>query len=302
MSLLHTAAAPLGASVPKRATLFGLSAVAGGLAGLAWSVDLTNWAYYGFLQGFLDPRAPIASLAVGVALAYLVGLIHVTTVCYFPAALASLPLVQAARDKRDWLKMALALTGGMVVVTALFGAIVGGAGGAFAGLGASSRPMSLVMKPVLIVMGLLMLIVALGEFGLVRRLLPELHPAQSLQESSPNPGTGSPYRRAAVLGVLNAATFGVICTRPTYLTLLAYIAVVGSIGYGVVALAAYGVGLASPIALGGFGLLPAGRSTRFLAWLEARREAIHVVQGILLAFLGTLTVAFFWVRYAVPAA
>jgi cytochrome c biogenesis protein CcdA len=302
MSLLQTAAPTRTSILPKRATMFGLSAIAGGLAGLVWSVDLTNWAYYGFLQGFLDPRAPIATLAVGVALAYLVGFIHVTTVCYFPAAVAALPLVQVARDKRDWLKTALVLTGGMVVVTALFGAIIGGAGGAFVGLGASSRPMALVMKPVLIAMGLLMLIVALGEFGLVRRLLPELHPAQSLADASSKPVTGNRYRPAAALGVLIAATFGIICTRPTYLTLLAYVAVVGSVGYGVVAFAAYGVGLASPIALGGFGLLPAGRSTRLLAWLEARREAIHVVQGILLAFLGALTVAFFWVRYAIPAA
>jgi cytochrome c biogenesis protein CcdA len=213
---------------------------------------------------------------------------------------AALPLVQVARDKRDWLKTALALMGGMVVVTALFGAIVGGAGGAFAGLGASARPMALVMKPVLVAMGLLMVLAALGEFGLVRRLLPELHPAQRLGEASVQPVTGSPYRRAAALGVIMAATFGIICTRPTYLALLAYVAVVGSIGYGVVALAAYGVGLASPIALGGFGLLPAGRSTRVLAWLESRREAIHIAQGILLAFLGALTVAFFWVRYAIP--
>jgi cytochrome c biogenesis protein CcdA len=214
---------------------------------------------------------------------------------------AALPLVQVARDKRDWLKTALVLMGGMVVVTALFGAIVGGVGGAFAGLGASARPMALVMKPVLIGMGLLMLIVALGEFGLVRRLLPELHPAQDLGEAGSVPVNGNRYRRAATLGVIIAATFGVVCTRPTYLALLAYIAVVGSVGYGVVALAAYGIGLASPIALGGFGLLPAGRSTRFLAWLETRREAIHVMQGILLAFLGALTVAFFWVRYAIPA-
>ena len=79
MGLLHLADAA-GMAAPKRAILFGLSAVAGGLAGLGWNVDLTNWAYYGFLEGFLDPRAQIANLAVGVALAYLVGFIHVTTV------------------------------------------------------------------------------------------------------------------------------------------------------------------------------------------------------------------------------
>jgi len=211
-----------------------------------------------------------------------------------------LPLVQVAKDKRDWLKTALVLMAGMVVVTALFGAVVGGVGGVFAGLGASARPMALVMKPVLIGMGLLMVLAALGEFGLVPRLLPELHPAQRLAEVSASPVRGSPYRRAAALGVLIAGTFGIICTRPTYLALLAYVAVVGSVLYGAVALAVYGIGLASPIALGGFGLLPAGRSTRLLGWLETNREAIHLAQGVLLAFLGAVTAAFFWVRYAIP--
>ena len=148
-----------------------------------------------------------------------------------------MPLVQVAKDKRDWLKTALVFMVGMVVVTALFGAIVGGAGGAFAGLAASARPMALVMKPVLIAMGLLMVLVALGEFGLVPRLLPELHPAQRLAEVSAEPVRGGPYRQAGALGALLAATFGIICTLPTYLALVAYVAVVGSVLYGAVALA-----------------------------------------------------------------
>ena len=111
---------------------------------------------------------------------------------------------------------------------------------------------------------------------------------------------GGPYRKAGALGALLAATFGIICTLPTYLALVAYVAVVGSVLYGAVALAVYGIGLATPIALGGFGLLPAGRSTRLLGWFETNREAIHTAQGILLAFLGALTAAFFWVRYAIP--
>jgi len=147
---------------------------------------------------------------------------------------------------------------------------------------------------------LLMILVALGEFHLVPRLLPELHPAQRLAQVSAEPVRGSLYRQAGALGALIAATFGIICTRPTYLALLAYVAVVGSVLYGALALAAYGIGLASPIALGGFGLLPAGRSTRLLEWLETNREAIHLGQGVLLAFLGALTAAFFVVRYAIP--
>ena len=71
---------PAGTSVSKRVLFFGLAAGAGIVGGLNWSVELTNWAYYGFLQGFLDPGAQIANLGVGLALAYLVGFIHVTTV------------------------------------------------------------------------------------------------------------------------------------------------------------------------------------------------------------------------------
>ena len=66
MDLSHTTV-PAAMSVPKRAMLFGMAAVVGFLGGLNWSVDLTNWAYYGLLQGFLDPRAQIANLAVFLA-------------------------------------------------------------------------------------------------------------------------------------------------------------------------------------------------------------------------------------------
>jgi cytochrome c biogenesis protein CcdA len=289
-----------GTNVPKRVLLFGVVAAAGILGGLNWSLELTNWAYGGFLQSFVDPTAQIANLGVGLLLAFLIGFIHITTPCYLPAAVAALPLVQAAKHKRDWFKIALVLTAGMVVVTALFGAVVGVAGGTAAGLGASARPMALVMKPVLIGMGLLMVLAALGEFGLVPRLFPELHPAQRLAGASAEPGRGSVYRRAAGFGALIAATFGIICTAPPYLALVAYVAVVGSVVYGAMALGVYGIGLALPIALGGIGLLPAGRSTRLTGWLETNRETIRLAQGVLLTFLGTLTVAFFWVRYAVP--
>jgi hypothetical protein len=36
--------------------------------------------------------------------------------------------------------------------------------------------------------------------------------------------------------------------------------------------------------------------------MAARRGSIQVAQGVLLAFLGALVVAFFWVRYAIPSA
>ena len=78
MGVLQTSVSA-GTTVPKRLLLFGLAAGVGILGGLNWSVELTSWAYTGFLQAFLDPGAQIANLGVGLLLAFLIGFIHVTT-------------------------------------------------------------------------------------------------------------------------------------------------------------------------------------------------------------------------------
>lgn len=210
-----------------------------------------------------------------------------------------MPLVRGRGGKADWLKSALVLAIGMVAVTAVWGVLVALAGAAFADFFRSSRNMALVMQPVLLVMGALMLVIALGEFGLIRRMLPELHPASVAAQGISSTAAGS-YGRTAMLGVTIAATFGIVCTLPPYLALLLNVAVVGSVAYGALALGAYGLGLATPILLGSVALGPAGRATRLLDWLAAKREGLHVAQGILFAALGALVLVFFWIRYAVP--
>ncbi len=210
-----------------------------------------------------------------------------------------MPLVRGRGAKAEWLKSALVLAIGMVAVTAVWGVLVALAGAAFADFFRSSRNMGLIMQPVLLVMGALMLVIALGEFGLIRRMLPELHPASVAVQGIPGTAPWS-YGRTALLGVAIAATFGIVCTLPPYLALLLNVAVVGSVVYGALALGAYGLGLATPILLGSVALGPAGRATRLMDWLAAKRDAIHVAQGILFAALGALVLVFFWARYAVP--
>jgi cytochrome c biogenesis protein CcdA len=90
------------------------------------------------------------------------------------------------------------------------------------------------------------------------------------------------------------------CTQPLYLALLVYVAVVGSVAYGAVALGAYGLGLVVSVALLGLVLLPAGRAARFNEWLVKRQSALRLVQGLVFAVLGSLTASFFWLRYAIP--
>src|SRR6266516_4799970 len=134
-----------------------------------------------------------------------------------------MPLVQAAQNKRDWLKIVGVLTVSMVLVTALFGAILGAPAAALAGFVGSKRAVSLIMQPTLIIVGLAMLVVALGEFGLIRRLLPEVHFGASIPQGTGDPAPRGSYRRAAIIGATMAATFGVICTKPLYVALLVYV-------------------------------------------------------------------------------
>jgi cytochrome c biogenesis protein CcdA len=212
-----------------------------------------------------------------------------------------MPLVQGRGGRLERARTALVFAASMVAVTAVWGAAIALAGAAFGDFFRNSRNMSQLLQPVMVGMGALMLVIALGEFRLVPRLLPEFHPA-SVAVQGIHGRTSRGYGQVALLGAAIAGTFGIICTLPPYLALLLHVAVVASVAYGVLALGAYGLGLSVPILLGSIALGPAGRATRFSDWLAARRDAIHVAQGILFAALGALTLAFFWVRYAVPPA
>jgi hypothetical protein len=64
-------------SIPRRLALFGLAMGLGTLAGIGWAAGRADWAYWGFLRLFIDPRVQIANLGFGVALGFLVGFIHI---------------------------------------------------------------------------------------------------------------------------------------------------------------------------------------------------------------------------------
>ena len=70
----------LGMTVPRRALLFVVAAVLGFLAGLGWSLDTSGRAYDALLGIFVDPATRIESMAMGVGLAFVLGLIHISTI------------------------------------------------------------------------------------------------------------------------------------------------------------------------------------------------------------------------------
>src|SRR5688572_28438904 len=287
-------------STAIRVLLLGRRVAVGFIAGNNWRLEISAWAYDGFINLFAEPGIQITSMAMGVGVAYLLGFVHVTTICYLPAALAAVPMAQEARTNREWLKTMAVLALCMVGVTALFGVLLSAPASLFAGAIGSRRTMSQIMQPTLIATGILMVVAAMGELGLIRRLLPGVHTAPA---SVDVPIDGTPrkrFRRAAIMGFWMAATFGIVCPKPLYLGLLVYVAVVGSAAYGALALGAYGLGLASTVALGGLVLMRASRAARFNAWLAAREGTFHLVQGIVFAVLGAMCVSFFWLKYTIP--
>ena len=66
--------------VPKRWLLFGVAVVAGVVGGMTVNVEPSDWAYNGLLNLFADPGVEIASLATGVGLSFVLGLIHLTSI------------------------------------------------------------------------------------------------------------------------------------------------------------------------------------------------------------------------------
>jgi cytochrome c biogenesis protein CcdA len=210
-------------------------------------------------------------------------------------------LLQATRDKRDFLRIAVVLILSMVLVCALWGALVGIPAAALAGTVGSRRVMGMIMQPILTAMGLLMLLIALGELGFIRRLLPDFHFPESLAQDAANRVERSSYTPALILAISMAATFGIVCNRPLYLVLLVYVAVVGGMGYGALTLGAYGLGLSSSLVVAGLILIPSGRLTRLMAWLADRDEAVHIVQGLAFTFMGALSVSWFLLRHITPA-
>jgi cytochrome c biogenesis protein CcdA len=211
-----------------------------------------------------------------------------------------MPLVQAARNRWEWLKIVAVLGLSSVLVGVLFGAILGAPTSLLAGTVGSRRTMSLIMQSVLVAAGILMMVVALGELGLIRRVLPRLRFGAAPADGMLDATARGLYRQAALVGFYVAGTFGICCTQPLYLALLVYVVVVGSVAYGALTLGAYGLGLAASTALIGLFLTSASRAARFNRWLATHEDGFHLFQGLVFAVLGAMTAAFFWVRYAIP--
>src|SRR5439155_2624693 len=93
----------------------------------------------------------------------------------------------------------------------------------------------------LTVVGVLALVVALGELGVIRPLLPQVRTVPT------GPGTSSLSRRALIIALAFGATMAIFSPLSAYALIIGWVAASQSPWLGAVALIAYGLGLVVPL-------------------------------------------------------
>ena len=136
--------------------------------------------------------------------------------------------------------------------------------------------------------GLLALVLALGELGFTRPLLPRVSTAPTATLS------GSLPRRALVIALAFGATMAIFSPLSTYALVIGWVAARQSAWLGAATLMAYGLGLIVPLAIAG--TLAARRSDAFSSGVQALQERVRVVTGVSLALTGGFLLSIWTLR------
>ena len=284
------AAAALEAS-SRRPAVVGLAvALAGGvaLATLFWRTDLlTADGIASWQQGVTANRSGLG-VALAMGLALVIGASMVMMPCGFPSVFSIPTILEGQDSTAGRLRALAAFAAGAVVPLALAGLVLGVAGSGLWDLLATPQSRKVFAATVYPLMGLVALVYALGEFG----LLP-VHGAFGRISGPALASERAPARRSLVLGATFGAGLGIACPMPTYYALLGWVVVAASAWYGAAVLAAYALGrVLVPIALGL--LIVAGASRRDVSSrLVALHDRVQWASGVVMAGLGVFLVTLF---------
>lgn len=228
----------------------------------------------------------VTALSVGLALSFVSGVTMIFTPCGMPLIFTLNSTAREGRERgRSWLPPFLLFTAGIVAVMAVWGAIIGLAGGAIVrSLTVPSRRFT-VTEVIYSLLGALALLMALWEFGWVK--LPRIggHRAMPTWVARWNP-----YPRSFAMGAALGGGFGVGCPFPTYQAVLAWAAVVGNPLYGAGLLAANALGRAAPFFPIG-ALAYAGTEQRAISrWLLGNSARAKLINGTALAAFAALMI------------
>jgi cytochrome c biogenesis protein CcdA len=202
------------------------------------------------------------------------------------------PLVQEAKSRRRWLMTLGIFTGVLVAVLAIFGAAMSWAGSAIAARVTTPWAREVVASVALTILGGLALVIALGELGLARPLLPRVTAVPAAAAAGAFP---SLTRRALVIALAFGATMAIFSPLSAYALMLGWVAAQQSPWLGALTLAAYGLGLVVPLAIAG--TLTAGRGQAPGAVSAAVvQERVRLVGAVSLAAAGGFMLSMWTVR------
>src|SRR2546427_281776 len=136
----------------------------------------------------------------------------------------------------------------------------------------------------LTIVGLLALMVALGELGVIRPLLPEVRTVPTGRSTS------SLSRRALIIALAFGATMAIFSPLSAYALVIGWVAARQSPWLGAITLMAYGLGLVVPLAVAGTLMARGDRCTQVL------QERVRLVGGVALAVAGGFMLSMWTVR------
>lgn len=197
------------------------------------------------------------------------------------------PLVQEAKTRRRWLATLALFTAALIAVLGVFGAGMTWAGAAVAAQVTTPRAREVIASLMLTSLGIIALVSALGELGLIRPILPRMTPVPGAG------GSGSLARRAVAIALVFGATMAIFSPLSAYALVIGWVASQRSAWLGAATLMAYGLGLMVPLAIAG--TLAAGRAglTVVSEHVQAR---LRVVSGASLALAGGFMLSMWTLR------
>ena len=194
------------------------------------------------------------------------------------------PLVQEAKTRRQWLQTFAIFATALVVVLGAFGAAMAWAGAAVAAKVTTPWAREAIASIALTVVGVLALVIALGELGIIRPLLPEVRTVPTVT------GTSSLPRRALVIALAFGATMAIFSPLSAYALIIGWIAARQSPWLGAITLMAYGVGLVVPLAVAGTLMARGDRRSQVV------QERVRLVGGVALAVAGGFMLSMWTLR------
>ncbi|GAA4076308.1 hypothetical protein GCM10022214_37010 [Actinomadura miaoliensis] len=279
----------------RRGLIIALSALAGFLLTVAWSAEFVDQTIgdnvANTLLGHDAKETPIAGVAAGIAFAFVSGLAGSFTACNIAAFGTVAPMLGGVGRRRDRLVQAMRPLGwmaaGMVVVSAVYGAIVGFVGTSMPQFStAQNAPGSLSARSiqsmvVFGVIGLVMIYLGLAALGIVR------DPFRRVARRFPN--APMVFMGALIGGFLIGRPF------PLFRQMFRDAAESGNPLYGAAAFVLQSVGNIAIMAVLFLVLMSVG-GRRLQAWFAARPSRLAVLTASSLIVAGVFTFLYWDVR------